>query len=740
MSFDVQRVREYRAGESASAMKRPLQRSLLAVLIAASVAQSAYAAETAASSEQTLVVDASASSTGQQDARDYSVPITRAGTKMALTARDIPQSVTIVSKQRMEDQQLHSLNDVLHNTTAITAVSPDMDRITYYSRGFPIDNFMVDGIPTTFASNWNLGDAKSDMALYERVEVVRGATGLLTGPGNPSAAINMVRKHADSKTFTGDVSATYGSWGRQRYVADLSTPLNSDGSVRGRLVAGYDDKNSFIERYGATKQFIYGVVDADLTDSTTLSVGYEFSQVNTDSTMWSGTPRWYTDGTQIHTRRGFNTAPEWAYNDQENKKLFVSLKQDFDNGWNMTLNGTHNEMFLDSKQLYLNGYFDKTTGLGVSQYANYPVVGGTGYNTGKRKVDAVDAFASGPYELLGRQHELMVGVNYSRQDNKYYSSWANISADELGNYNDYNGNFPETDWGPRELTADSTTVRQKAVYLATRISLADPLHLILGARYTNWNRQTLASGEELEKNNITPYGGLIYDFAENWSAYASYTSVFQPQDYRDSSGAFLSPVIGKNYEVGVKSDWLNSRLTTTLSVFRTELDNVGVDTGQVIPGSQSTAYEAKDGVVSRGVEFELNGALTDNWQMTFGGTTYLAEDRDGNAYNAQLPRTTFNLFTSYRLPMLDQLTLGGGVNWQTHTWQDVGAPEGNGTWHAKQGSYALVDLFARYEVNKNLSLQANLNNLFDKEYDTWVGAYNVYGAPRNFSVSATYRF
>ncbi len=165
MSFDVQRVREYHAGDCASAMKHPLQRSLLAVLVAASVAQSAHAADTAASSEQTLVVDASASSTGQQDVRDYSVPITRAGTKMALTARDIPQSVTVVSKQRMEDQQLQSLNDVLHNTTAITAVSPDMDRITYYSRGFPIDNFMVDGIPTTFASNWNLGDAKSDMAL-----------------------------------------------------------------------------------------------------------------------------------------------------------------------------------------------------------------------------------------------------------------------------------------------------------------------------------------------------------------------------------------------------------------------------------------------------------------------------------------------------------------------------------------------------------------------------------------------
>lgn len=118
--------------------------------------------------------------------------------------------------------------------------------------------------------------------------------------------------------------------------------------------------------------------------------------------------------------------------------------------------------------------------------------------------------------------------------------------------------------------------------MATRLSLADPLHLIIGARYTNWNRET--PGGEMEENNTTPYGGLIYDFAENWSAYASYTSVFQPQDYRDASGAFLSPVIGKNYEAGLKSDWMDSRFTTSISVFRTELNNVGEATTQTVQG------------------------------------------------------------------------------------------------------------------------------------------------------------
>lgn len=718
----------------------PRRVSLLTVLIASTLANMAHAAARPDSLDdtQTLTVTAADDNVTPSPEADYSVPVTRAGTKMLGTVRDVPQSVSIVSKQRMADQQLQSLNDVLTNTTAIQGIRSDMDRTSYYARGFMIDNYMVDGIPTAFAARWNLGDAQTDMALYERVEVVRGATGLLTGPGNPSAAINMVRKHADSKAPTGTISASYGSWNKQRYVADLAAPLSESGNLRGRLIAGWQDNNSFIERYGARKQFIYGVADADLTDSATLSVGYELSQVNTDGTMWAGAPRWYTDGGQIHSRRGYNTAPDWAYNNKENRKLFVNLKQDFDNGWNITLNGTHNEMRLDSKQLYLDGYFDRNTGAGVSGYASYPVVGGTGYNTGKRKVDAVDAFASGPYEWLGRQHELMAGISYSRQDNRYYSTFENISPASLGNFNTYKGDYPESDWTPRLLATDSQRVHQKSTYMATRLSLADPLHLILGARYTRWSRVTPTGG--MEQNNTTPYGGLIYDFAENWSAYASYTSVFQPQDYRDVSGAYLSPVIGKNYEAGLKSDWLDSRLTTSISLFRTELDNAAEATTQTIQGSGDTAWIGRKGVVSRGVEFEINGAVTDNWQMTVGGTRYLAENRDGSTFNPQLPQTSFNLFSRYRLPALQPLTLGGGVRWQTHIWNDIAAPEGNGTWRARQGSYALVDLFARYEVSKNLSLQGNLNNLFDKAYDTNVASSVVYGEPRNISVTVSYTF
>ena len=710
----------------------------LAVCIAFALIPSAvFAAD--AKKEDTIVVDgAAAGATDNSDNRDYSVKVSTAGTKMMLVQRDIPQSVSIISEQRMEDQNLQSLGDVLRNTTGISETFADSDRASYYARGFAIDNYMVDGIPTLFESRWNLGDALSDTAIYERIEVVRGANGLTTGSGNPSAAINMVRKHADSREFKTNVSAEYGSWNKQRYVADLSTPLTEDGRIRGRMVAGYQNNDSWIDRYNQEKKFFYGVVDVDLTDATRFSVGYDYQETNVDSATWGGAPRWYTDGSKVNPDRSYSAAPDWAYNDKESKRTFATLNQQLGGDWQLTVNGTHTEMNLDSQQLYLDGLVDKTTGMMVSPYgASYPYVGGTGYNTGKRKVDAIDTYANGSYELLGRQHELMIGTSYTRQNNTYYSSWANIGDTELGSFYNYDGNFPETHWNPLDL-AQEDTVHQKSAYMATRISLADPLHAIIGARYTKYNLDTL--NQHLEKNNTSPYAGLIFDINDTWSTYASYTSVFKPQTQRNIESKYLSPITGNNYEAGLKSDWMNSRLTTSLAIFRIEQDHLAQSTAAIIPGtSGETAYKEVDGTVSKGVEFEVNGALTDNWQMTFGITRYVAEDSEGEAVNPNLPRTSAKLFTSYRVPELQALTVGGGVNWQNHVWSDVAVP--GGTYRSEQGSFALVDLFARYNVTKAFSVQANVDNLFDKEYDTNVDSRGVvYGEPRSVSVSANYSF
>lgn len=717
-------------------------RSLLAMCVCAALpVSSAFAAP---QSEDTVLVEASADNAQAEESQDYSVKTTTTGTKLLLVPRDIPQSVSVISQQRMQDQELNTIGEVLDNTTGVSASRIDSHRTNFFARGFFISNFAYEDMPTFLDNRWNFGDTAGDTAIFEKIEVVRGAAGLMSGTGNPSAYVNMVRKHADSKEFKGSVSATYGSWDKQRYVMDLQAPLTESGDVRGRVIAGYQDNDSWLERNHYRKKFVYGVVDADITDSTTLSLGYDYQENEEDSPTWGGFPSLFSDGSRTDFRRGFNTAADWAYSNGDSSKVFANLTQRFGDGWEMKVNAMHAETNFDGKLMYIDGYPDKTTGLyDASQFQG----AWGGWNRGERKQDSVDAFVRGGYDLLGRQHEVMFGGSYSRQRNNYDNSYPvndNYGLMDVGSIYDYNGNLADPQWSEWALY-QRDVIRQKAVYAATRLSLADPLHLILGARYTEWSAKYNLERKPDEIRNtkfddVTPYAGLIYDINDTWSAYTSYTSIFQPSGQRDANSEFLDPTTGKSYEAGIKGDWDNTRLTASLSVFRTEQDKVAVSTGQAIPGSGGqTAYKSVDGTVSKGVEFELNGALTDNWQLTFGASRYIADDENGDAVNPAQPRTTAKLFTRYQLPMLPELAVGGGVRWQNKTWNLIDNGP-NDVSRVSQNGYAVVDLFTRYQVTKDFAVQANLNNVFDKEYYDYLDTYGVYGAPRNFSVTANYSF
>lgn len=709
--------------------------SLLAVGIALALYPHLGLADTD-TKDDTIIVEGSDQTSPDSQQQDYSVKTTTTGTKLLLIPRDIPQSVSVVSQQRMKDQSLNSIGEVLTNTTGVTAQVQDSDRTVFYSRGFFVSNYAYDDLPTSISEVWNFGDTTTDTAIYDRIEVVRGATGLMSGSGNPSAYVNMVRKHADSREFQGNVSASYGSWDKQRYVLDLQAPLVESGNVRGRMIAGYQDNDSWMDNYHYQKKFLYGVVDADLTDMTTLSVGYEYQESNTDDPTWGGLPTWYSDGSRTYYDRSDTVAPNWAYSDKDSKKVFANFTQRFDSGWEAHINGMHTETNFDTKMMYMYGYPDKDTGDGMVGYG--------GWNRGERKQDAVDAFLRGGYELFGRRHELMFGGSFSRQRNHYDNSVPATAGTmvDVGSFNNWNSNIADPQWTPWKLYSKDD-IRQSSAYTSTRISLADPLNLILGARYTNYNIRYNPAGApsthlESTKSDVTPYAGLVYDINDTWSAYASYTTIFQPQDKRDANGRYLDPTTGKSYEAGVKADWFNTRLTTSLAVFRIEQDHVASSTYDQLPSGESI-YESLDGVVSKGVEFELNGALTDNWQLTFGATRYVAEDKDGKAVSSDQPRTTLKLFTRYQLPMVPELTVGGGVNWQNKIWNNVSdGPKGAA--YIEQGSYGLVNLFSRYQVTKQFALQANINNLFDKKYYDYVGSYLVYGAPMNVSISASYDF
>ncbi|WP_437612988.1 TonB-dependent receptor plug domain-containing protein, partial [Erwinia sp. V71] len=315
----------------------------LMVLSRVQAAETDVSAAATSGAAQEMVVTGSAETSASDEEQDYTTSTTRAGTKMLLAPRDVPQSVSVITEQRMQDQNLQSIGDVLTNTTGVSTTYYDSERPTFYSRGFTIDNFSFDDIPTSVNDGWGFGDDSSDTAIYERIEVVRGATGLMSGTGNPAASVNMVRKHADSKTFKGNVSASYGSWDKQRYVLDVSAPLSESGAVRGRVVTGYQDQNGYMDRYKKDKKFLYGVVDTDLTDSLTASVGYDYMQSHTSNATFGGIPTWFTNGERTSYSRSTNAAADWAHFDIDSRKVFANLTQNFANGWQIRLNGTHTE-------------------------------------------------------------------------------------------------------------------------------------------------------------------------------------------------------------------------------------------------------------------------------------------------------------------------------------------------------------------------------------------------------------
>lgn len=687
--------------------------------------------ESSESSLPSVTVTAQADRSGTTEGTgSYTTRTTSAATGLALSLQDTPQSISVVTQQRMEDQRMQNLNDVLANTTGISASINDGNRMTYFSRGFSITNFQYDGIPTPGTSNWYAGETELDAALYDRIEVVRGATGLLTGAGNPAASINLVRKHADSKVFTGEVSLGAGSWSNYRGSVDLSTPITADGRIRGRVVAAYQDTDSYVRLNTVKKEVLYAVVDADLTPSTKLSIGVDHQNNDPKGTPWGGFPLWFSNSARTNWSRSATPAADWAYWATRTETAFATLEHRFDNDWKANVGFTHSKQSLDTKLLFLIGWPDQVTGLGMRAI-------GSKYN-GFREQDSLTAQLSGTVDLLGRKHELTFGFLGSEQKYRYDYRQA-LDLAPVTFLDGWAGPYPEPTWG-NSRTLEQGKVTQRGLYGAARFSLGDRTNLIVGGRYSTWRDRTEETSREHKK--FIPYAGLTYRFTKETTAYASYTSIFNPQDARDRAGRYLDPLVGKNYEIGIKNSLYDGRLNTSFAVFRIQQDNLAQPDGDftTLDGLDQAYYGAK-GVKSTGMEIDVSGELLPGWNVFGGFTHYTAKDASGATVNTNQPRTLLRLFSTYRLGgAWNKLTLGGGVNWQSSNYTIANGP--NGKERVQQGAYALVNLMARYQLSPRLSLQINLNNVTNKKYYSQIGYYShgAWGAPRNVLATLNYKF
>ncbi|MCU4422712.1 TonB-dependent receptor [Acinetobacter sp. WU_MDCI_Abxb74] len=236
---------------------------------------------------------------------------------------------------------------------------------------------------------------------------------------------------------------------------------------------------------------------------------------------------------------------------------------------------------------------------------------------------------------------------------------------------------------------------------------------------------------------MIPYVGVTYDFTDNWTAYASYTNIFSPQDKKAPTGEYIEPLIGNSTELGIKGEFFDNQLNVGAAIYQTKEDNTAIALTDVFARDGSQAYRTESGTESRGFEIEATGKLTDLWQVSTSFSRNLSKDSQDNRLNTGVPNNTAKLFTTYTLPYLDEaLTIGGGVRWQSEIYEKNAV---SATGRFTQESYALVDLMARYKVNNNLMLNFNVNNLFNEKYHL-ATTNSYYGAPTNFRVGVKYEW
>ncbi|EIU1683430.1 Fe(3+)-pyochelin receptor FptA [Pseudomonas aeruginosa] len=645
--------------------------------------------------------------------------------KVPLKPRELPQSASVIDHERLEQQNLFSLDEAMQQATGVTVQPFQLLTTAYYVRGFKVDSFELDGVPALLG---NTASSPQDMAIYERVEILRGSNGLLHGTGNPAATVNLVRKRPQ-REFAASTTLSAGRWDRYRAEVDVGGPLSASGNVRGRAVAAYEDRDYFYDVADQGTRLLYGVTEFDLSPDTLLTVGAQYQHIDSITNM-AGVPM-AKDGSNLGLSRDTYLDVDWDRFKWDTYRAFGSLEQQLGGGWKGKVSAEYQEA--DSRLRYAGsfGAIDPQTGDGGQLM-------GAAYKF-KSIQRSLDANLNGPVRLFGLTHELLGGVTYAQGETRQDTArFLNLPNTPVNVYRWDPHGVPRPQIG-QYTSPGTTTTTQKGLYALGRIKLAEPLTLVVGGRESWWDQDTPATRFKPGRQ-FTPYGGLIWDFARDWSWYVSYAEVYQPQADRQTwNSEPLSPVEGKTYETGIKGELADGRLNLSLAAFRIDLENNPQEDPDH-PGPPNNPFYISGGKVrSQGFELEGTGYLTPYWSLsagyTYTSTEYLKDSQNdsGTRYSTFTPRHLLRLWSNYDLPWQDRRwSVGGGLQAQSDYSVDYRGV------NMRQGGYALVNMRLGYKIDEHWTAAVNVNNLFDRTYyqslsnPNW---NNRYGEPRSFNVS-----
>lgn len=651
--------------------------------------------------------------------------ISKGATGLAIAIKDTPQTISIIGKEQISDFATSGSNDALAMGTGLNVAQYETNRASYTARGFDVQLTQIDGIGMT--NDWGTVTGQQDTFLFEKIELIRGANGLLTGVGNASGTINYVRKRPKN-TDGGEFNISAGDYSLIRANIDYNKVITSDGRWSGRLIGAVEDKESYLRALHDNRKVIYGIIDGQIGERGVLTLGATYQENQQKSPMWGALGLLRADGSQAQFDVSASTSQDWTFWNTDSISAFAEYTHKLSDNWESKLSYNYRKGNEEAKILYAFGALNAdNTGLFGWPY----------YGITETENNFYDAQINGKYNLFGRQHSLIAGISHSSQEFA-----TDLKAYDTSKYQflpfpafPYAGNvYPEPVWGAQ---TPSTAGEQKLtrLYFASRLNIADKLKAIIGANAVKLAREgssrygsSVSVTTYPDTKEFSPYLGVTYDITKNILAYASYSDIFQNQDQIDINKRYLDPTKGVNYEIGVKGEFLDKKLLATIALFSAE--QKGLATYGGVSSDGTFWYDVAD-VESKGFEIEATGKLSENTNIVMGYTRLELTGADGKDIYEWVPRSTFNFMINTRPNFNQKLKLGVGGKWQSDTRNaTVGA----------QDAYFVANGFASYDVNKNVNLKLNVNNIFDKKHLKTVQYSAYYAAPRNISVTFGYKF
>lgn len=704
---------------------------------------STYALAYAAESIQLPVIQLHA----QRDDTSYTQHNSNTATKLKLALKDTPQTVSVVNAVQIDNQQLSSVGEVLNQVSGLSirrlgapgAMGVGGEYSSIYARGSQINNYSMDGVMSSAAieGHSGLNLSKLDPSIYESLTVVKGATGLSTGAGYPSATVDFKRKLATASETIARFSLSSRNFEHKyaglKYGLDAQTPLNDAGSLRGRTVLSYLDHHSFMSRGEQNNAVFYATLGFDPNSQTTVDTGLMYQRSAVHGLSVHGTAL-FANNIQYDHAWFYNSAPNWTYTDTDTYNAFINTKHKINDQWNVFFNYN-----------YLQQKTDGIWGVVGFPDKNVDFKAGKGrVSAGSKQFDmaihGIDSYLAGVIDLHRAANlDLVLGASYQHTQSKdHYSYTVGKDWVELAHWN---GEIARpADLFTANKTFNLTNTNQYSAYVATRLNVLEKTHFVLGARSSNYEIASIKNNKINRQYTghgiVTPYAGLLYDLRSDLSAYVSYSNVFLPQNKKDILEKFLDPLQGHHYELGLKGSFYDDTLQMSMAYFKSMIDNKAEYTG--ISTTNERYYRAVRGAKTKGYEVELVGQLTPDWQLS---TAYTYATTKENSKKIQLdqPKQILKLHTLYQLPAhFAPWKVGANLRWQSDiinaTAKSMAAVNAS-----KQKSYLVTDLMLKYNNQHNHSISFNINNIANVKYRLNVDNA-TFAEPRNYVLSYSYQF